>query len=216
MLGSLTLAKQVFQRHDFSRQNPIQIVGVGSSVPDYVGRDLIANDGRYYATTLTIPGRTITNIDVPVAGFPFKVPGQASYEPNPWTITFRTPGDYFLRNSFERWSFETMNEESMCGAFNFPCDTSSLDIAVVSAGCESVKGYTLIGVYPQQVGPITYDQTGVDVTTFDVALQYQWWRPKQLDAGVERLLLNSISEEYVRLENSLPAGRPCGVAVPGR
>lgn len=216
MLGSLTLAKQVFQRHDFSRQNQIQIVGVGSSVPDYVGRDLIANDGRYYATTLTIPGRTITNIDVPVAGFPFKVPGQASYEPNPWTITFRTPGDYFLRNSFERWSFETMNEESMCGAFNFPCDTSSLDIAVVSAGCESVKGYTLIGVYPQQVGPITYDQTGVDVTTFDVALQYQWWRPKQLDAGVERLLLNSISEEYVRLENSLPAGRPCGVAVPGR
>ena len=221
MLGSLSIAKQVFQRHDFSRQNQIRILNVGPGVPDYVRRDLIDLQGHYYATTLVVPGRTINNIDVPVAGFPFKVPGQASYDPNPWTVNFRTPGDYFLRNSFERWSFETMNEETMCGAFQFPCDTSTLDIAIFTPGCQALKGYSLIGVYPQQVGPISYDQTNVEVTTFDVALQYQWWRPLDIqDTG----LIDAMSRTAVQIDNTYQSlestmgssAQSCGVVLPGR
>jgi hypothetical protein len=100
MLGSLSIAKQVFQRHDFSRQNQIRILDVGPGVPEYVRRDLIDLQGHYYATTVIIPGRSIANIDVPVAGFNFKVPGQASYEPNPWSVQFRTPGSSISRRRF--------------------------------------------------------------------------------------------------------------------
>jgi hypothetical protein len=221
MLGSLSIAKQVFQRHDFSRQNQIRILDVGPGVPEYVRRDLIDLQGHYYATTLVVPGRAINNIDVQVAGFPFKIPGQASYDPNPWTVQFRTPGDYFLRNSFERWSFETMSEETMCGAFQFPCDTSSLDIAVFTPGCKALKGYKLIGLYPQNVGPISYDQTNIEVTTFDVALQYQYWRPIQLnDTGLIDVMsrtADAIDGTYQALEATVgSAGQACGVAIPGR
>jgi hypothetical protein len=220
-LGSLSIAKQVFQRHDFSRQNQIRILDVGPGVPSYVRRDLIDNGGHYYATTLVVPGKNITNIDVPVGGFNFKIPGQTSYEPNPWTVSFRTPGDYFLRDSFERWSFETMNEQSMCGAFQFPCDTSSLDIAVFTPGCEGIKGYRLIGVYPQSVGEISYDQTAIEVTNFSVALQYQYWRPLNLsdtgsiDASNRQAM--EIDNVYQSLEaNSGKSAQSCGIAVPSR
>jgi hypothetical protein len=221
MLGSINIAKQVFQRHDFSRQNQIRILDVGPGVPDYVRRDLIDNQGHYYATTVTVPGRQITNIDVQVAGFPFKIPGQASYDPNPWSVTFRTPGDYFLRNSFERWSFETMNEETMCGAFQFPCDTASIDIAVFTPGCQALKGYKLVGVYPQNVGPISYDQTAIEVTTFDVALHYQYWRPIVLnDTGLIDAMSRTaavIDGTYQALEATTgSAGQACGIAIPGR
>ncbi len=221
MLGSLSIAKQVFQRHDFSRQNQIRILDVGPGVPEYVRRDLIDLQGHYYATTVIIPGRSIANIDVPVAGFNFKVPGQASYEPNPWTVQFRTPGDYYLRNSFERWSYETMNEDTMCGAFNFPCDTSSIDIAVFTPGCKAIKGYKLVGVFPQNVGPINYDQTNVAVTTFDVALQYQWWRPMVLnDTGLIDVMSRTaaiVDGTYEALEATTGSSGPaCGVAIPGR
>jgi hypothetical protein len=221
MLGSINIAKQVFQRHDFSRQNQIRILDVGPGVPDYVRRDLIDLQGHYYATAVTVPGRSITNIQVPVAGFQFNVPGQATYEPNPWPVTFRTPGDYYLRNSLERWSFETMNEETMCGAFQFPCDTASLDIAVFTPGCQALKGYKLIGVYPQNVGLISYDQTAVEVTTFDVALHYQWWRPIALnDTGLIDIMSRTaslIDGTYQSLEATVgSAGQACGIAVPGR
>ena len=172
-LGSLSIAKQTFQRHDFSRQNQIRILDVGPTVPYYIRRDLIDNGGHYYATTVNVPGKNITNIAVPVAGFNFNIPGQTTYEPNPWTVTFRTPGDYFLRDSFERWSFETMNEESSCGAFQFPCDTSTLDIAVFSPGCKALKGYRLIGVYPQAVGEIAYDQNINTGVQFNLMILHQ-------------------------------------------
>lgn len=226
MLGSIQLAKQVFQRHDFSRQNQIRIVGVGDGVPDYVRRDLIENNGSYYATTLVVPGKSITNIDVPVAGFPFKIPGQTTYEPNPWTVNFRTPGDYFLRNSLERWSFHVMNEESMCGAFQMPCDNATLDIAVFSPGCQAIKGYKLIGVWPQSIGSISYDQTAVEVTQFDVALHYQWWRPIDInDSEFQQgatvfssigSFTNEIENRYQDLEATANVVGTCGLAIPGR
>jgi hypothetical protein len=114
-----------------------------------------------------------------------------------------------------------MNEQSMCGAFQFPCDTATLDIAVFTPGCEGIKGYRLVGVYPQSVGEIGYDQTAIEVTTFNVALQYQWWRPLNLaDTGsidASNRQAFEIDNVYQSLEaNSGKSAQTCGVAVPSR
>lgn len=222
-LGTILKAKQVFQEHDFSRQNQIRILDVGPGVPDYVRAELIDKPtgagGYLYATSYGVPGRTINNIPIPFQGFNFNIPGQVSYDPNPWTIEFQTPGDYLVRNAFERWSFATINEETSCGQFNFPCDTSFLDIAVLSPSCEIMRVYRLVGVFPQNVSPIQYDQTNIDRTRFTVALQYQLWRPiNNFDSGlvdVDNRAQSEIDAIYQGYESSILSakGKPCGVAV---
>ena len=220
-LGSIQKAKQVFQEHDFSRQNQIRILDVGPGVPAYVRQELIEKPvgagGYLYATSYAVPGRTINNIQVPFQGFNFNIPGQVSYEPNPWTVTFNTPGDYLVRNAMERWSFATINEDTSCGSFNFPCDTASIDLAVLSPQCKIMRVYRLIGVYPQSVGPIEYDQTAIERTTFQVALHYQMWRPVlNFDSGaidVDNRAALEIDSIYSGFESQILANnsKSCGI-----
>ena len=183
-LGSIKKAMQVFSQHDFSRNFQLRLLDM-NNVPDYVRRELIDQEGRVYITSSSIPGRTIQNIDIPYQGFNFKVPGQVAYDNNPWTLTFRTAGDFLARNALERWSFETANDETSCGKFNLPCENTSIDIAVLSPKCQIIRVYRLHGVYIQNVSEISYNQESVEGTTFTAAFHYQYWRPAQgYDTGI--------------------------------
>jgi hypothetical protein len=177
-LGSIKNAREVFQQHDFSRSWQIRLLNM-SNVPDYVYRELIEKPaglgGHVYAKTLSVPGREIQNIEVPYQGFPINIQGMARYTPNPWSITFRTPGDYLVRNALERWSFATISDETSCGT-GFPCDNTTIDLAILAPNCDIMRVYRLHGVYPQNVGQITYNIEGNDLTEFEVAFQYQYWR----------------------------------------
>jgi len=220
-LGSIQKAKQVFQEHDFSRQNQIRILDVGPGVPDYVRAELVEKPvgagGYLYATAYSVPGRSITDIPVPFQGFNFHIPGQVTYEPNPWQITFNTPGDYLVRNALERWSFATINEDTSCGQFNFPCDTASIDIAVLSPKCKIMRVYRLIGVYPQNISEIAYDQSAIERTTFTASFHYQMWRPVfNFDSGAidaDNRSASEIDSIYAGYEAQILTnnGTSCGI-----
>lgn len=209
-LGSIKKAYEVFRQHDFSRSFQLRILDF-NNVPDYVERELIQSEGRLYATSYVVPGRTIQNIDIPYQGFQFKLPGQVAYDsPNPWTITFRTPGDYLVRNAFERWSFETANDDTSCGRFQMPCESTTVDIAVLSPKCEIIRVYRLHGIYLQNVSEIQYNQENNEGTTFTAALHYQYWRPAQgFDTGlVDSTSVNNqlIDNVFASYESRIQAG----------
>jgi hypothetical protein len=208
-LGSIRKAQQVFNQHDFSRSFQLRLLDM-NNVPDYVRREMIDMEGRVYITSSSIPGRSVSNIDVPYQGFNFKVPGQVSYDNNPWTLTFRTPGDFLVRNALERWSFETANDETSCGKFNLPCENTTIDIAVLSPKCEVIRVYRLHGVYLQNVSEITYNQETVEGTTFTAAFHYQYWRPAQgYDTGVvdsENVGLGVIDNVFATYESKIQSG----------
>ena len=218
-LGSIKKAYETFKQHDFSRSFQLRILDM-NNVPDYVEREIIASEGRLYATTFVVPGRTIQNIDVPYQGFQFKVPGQVAYDsPNPWAITFKTPGDYLVRNALERWSFETANDETACGRFNLPCENTTIDIAVLSPKCEVIRVYRLHGVYIQNVSEIQYNQENVENTTFTAAFHYQYWRPANgFDTGlvdstaVDNRAVDNIFATYEsRIQQGTGACPPAGI-----
>lgn len=177
--GSIKKAYQVFKEHDFSRQFQIRILNM-NGVPDYVYNEIIEKPagagGHVYATTYGIPGRTINDIAIPYQGFQFHIPGAVTYEPNPWTVTFRTPGTYLVRNALERWSFATNSDETSCGNFNIPCPDVTIDLAVLSPKCDVLRVYRLHGVYPQNISEIAYNMEGVEATTFTASFHYQYWR----------------------------------------
>ena len=194
---------------------------MGDGVPSYVRNELIGEEGRVYATSYNVPGRSVGNIQIPYQGFNFNVPGQVAYDsPNPWPITFRTAGDYLVRNALERWSFETANDETSCGKFNMPCENSSIDIAVMSPKCEVLRIYRLHGVYLQNISQIDYNQETAEGTTFTAALHYQYWRPAGgHDTGVNEsgaAFNGAIDSTYQSYSNKIQQGTascPVGIST---
>lgn len=184
MLGSILDAQQTFANHDFSRGFSIRILDINGA-PDYVKNELLyapaGQGGAVYANSIVVPGKTITDIPLVYQGFTYHIPGMVQYEPNPWTITFKTPGDYLVRNAFERWMNEIVSDETTCGSSKFPCPNVTLDIGILSPNCEIERIYQLIGLYPQSVGQIQYDLTSNEIVTFDVSLHYQRVRIKAVN-----------------------------------
>jgi hypothetical protein len=220
-LGSIQKAYEIYQEHDFSRQHQIRILNM-NNVPDYVIKEIIEKPtgagGYVYATTYSVPGRTINDIQLPYQGFNFHIPGMVQYDsPNPWVINFRTPGDYLVRNALERWHFAIVSDETSCGAFHIPCADTTIDIAVISPQCTILRVYRLHGVYPQNVSPIEYNQEAVEITTFSAAFHYQYWRlVNTFDSG----LIDSTASDQAQIDgvyasfesNILSNKGNCGVA----
>lgn len=218
-LGSIKEAYNVFQQHDFSRSFQLRFldIQVRGDRNNPVGRELINLNGRYYITTMVVPGRTVQNIDVPYQGFQFKLPGQVAYDsPNPWTLNFRTAGDYLVRNALERLSFETANDETSCGAYNLPCKTNIITIGVLNPKCEIIRAYDLVGFYLQNISEISYNQENMEGTTFTAAFQYQYWRPSLNFRGRDPITaptnLEGVYDTYGALIET--ADTTCGVVVP--
>jgi hypothetical protein len=219
-LGSIKEAYNVFQQHDFSRNFQLRFLDIQTSSPvgAQVRDELVGMDGRYYITTMVVPGRSIQNVDVPYQGFQFKLPGQVAYDsPNPWTLNFRTAGDYLVRNALERLSFATANDDTACGAFNLPCKNNIITIGVLNPKCEIIRAYDLIGFYIQNISEISYNQETVEGTTFTAAFHYQYWRPNASVLGEANLgvapsnLDRSFDTFSTQLQN---VNTDCGVGTP--
>lgn len=203
-LGSLQKAQQIFQQHDFSRSFQVRILNM-NGVPDYVYDEIITKEGYVYAKTYNVPGRSITDIQIPYQGFNFHIPGQVAYDqPNPWTITFKTAGDYLVRNALERWHFDTINDETSCGNFGMPCADRTIDIAVLAPSCEIMRVYRLHGVYIQHIGPIQYNMEGNEGTEFEAGFHYQYWRPAhEYELGDSNVLENTVDGIFQSYESRI-------------
>jgi hypothetical protein len=218
-LGSIKEAYNVFQQHDFSRSFQLRFLDI--SVPGIAGeqvkKELVDNNGRYYITTMVVPGRTVQNVDVPYQGFQFKLPGQVSYDsPNPWSINIRTPGDYLVRNALEQLSFQTANDETACGSFNLPCKNNIITIGVLNPKCEIIRAYDLVGVYVQNISEISYNQENMEGTSFTAAFQYQYWRPNTAYQGKDlNTAPSNLDGAFATFANQLQnVNTDCGVGIP--
>lgn len=230
-LGSIKEAYNVFQQHDFSRSFQLRFLDIqapgvagaraklellGGDGPETQGQTL-GLGGKYYITSMVVPGRTVQNIDVPYQGFQFKLPGQVAYDsPNPWTLTFRTPGDYLVRNALEQLSFATANDETACGSFNLPCKENKITIGVLNPKCKIIRAYDLIGFYIQNISEITYNQENMEGTTFTAAFHYQYWRPNPGFVGQDvNIAPTSLDASFAVFSNQLETSNTdCAVGIP--
>jgi hypothetical protein len=157
---------------DFARTNLFRILNLGGQRFD--------NEELLYATTTTLPGRSITNIPVPFMGLSFNVPGTATY-PNSanWTITFRVPQTLSIRRKFEQWTREVFNDIDSSVNYNIP--NSGLDnqvtMVLIDKQGNPLRTYTLFGAYCQNVGDVNLDiTTAGEIMVQQATLAYQYWR----------------------------------------
>ena len=159
-------------QNDFMRTNLFRVIQLG-------GTRFTANE-LLYITSTTLPGRAITNIQVPFMGLQFNVPGTATY-PNSggWNVTFRIPQNLSIRRKFEQWTRDVFNDIDSSGSYSIPSDdaSNSVILSLIDKVGTPIRTYTLYGSYCQSVGDVSIDITASgEVMLQQATLAYQYWR----------------------------------------
>jgi len=164
-------ADRSFKRHGFSKANHLRPIKIG---PEPFNERILR--GIYYMTTTQLPALTRDAIDVPFQGTPLKTSGQLQFGGGTTTIGFRTAGDFLARNAMEQWMFEMGNPLDGTGKFCVGED-STIQYAVVNDAGRIVRGVEFYGVFPSEIGAISYTNEEVTPTTFDASFAYSYWMP---------------------------------------
>ena len=196
--------------HDLSRDFQFRVLRLG---PDKYDANIVGNDKIVYMTTATLPGRTVANKTLSYMGLQFNVPGAASYPgSDSWSVQFRVPQDFGIRNTLEQWSFDTFSDETSRGDYHVPCPDHTIELGLLNNRGKVIRQYRLFGVYLRELGAIDYDVTGDGAErTFDAQFAYQYWRLVPPDAytqggGVQ----DTISPVYEAYEDRTNGSDPCG------
>jgi hypothetical protein len=158
--------------NDFARQNLFRVISLGGT--NFTQQELL------YVTTTSLPGRAITNVQVPFMGLQFNVPGTANY-PNSggWQVTFRLPSNLSVRAKFEDWTRYIFDDQLSTGAYNIPNKgpQSQIVLSLLDKNGVPIRTYTLFGAYCQAVGDLTVNVTSAgEILEQQATLAYQYWR----------------------------------------
>lgn len=129
-----------------------------------------------YVTTATLPGKEISNQQVPYMGLQFNVPGSVAYTgSNAWVINFRCDEGLNIRNKIENWIKEIFDDQTSTGKYGVPVEEATMDL--LGKDLAPVRRYNFTGIYPVTLGPISYDVRGSGApVAFDATFSYHYWR----------------------------------------
>ena len=158
------------QQKDFARQFQFRLVQLANTN--------LGEDTLIYVETATLPGRSITNVQVPFMGLQFNVPGTATYPGSEsYAVTFRCDQDYNIRAALENATFNTFDDGTSTGDFNIARNSSVITMNLLNKAGGTVRQYTLYGAYVVSVGDLSYNlgDSGT-IQTVPTTLAYQYWR----------------------------------------
>jgi len=121
-----------------------------------------------------LPGMAIAKIEVPFRGRAIKIAGDRTIDD--WTIKVINDTNFKLRNAFERWMNGINNMTDNEGLTN-PVDYQ-VDAFVdqLDRNGNTIKSYTLRGVFPTQIAAIALDYTAkADLQETSVTLAFQYF-----------------------------------------
>lgn len=172
MPQNITSFYKVAQTRDFARLFQFRLVQFGNVA--------FTEDDLVYVETANLPGRSITNVQVPYMGLPFNVPGTATYPGSEnYPVVFRCDQNYNIRTLLEANTIDTFNDNTSTGNYNTPADSSVLVMQLTNKNLQAIQEYTLYGVYVQNIQEQQYDikDTG-QIVTVQATLAYQFWRKR--------------------------------------
>jgi hypothetical protein len=158
------------QQKDFARQFQFRLVQLANT--NFGESELI------YVETASLPGRAITNVQVPFMGLQFNVPGTATYPgSDSYAVTFRCDQNYDIRAALENATFNTFDDGASTGDYNIARNSSVITMNLLNKAGGTARQYTLYGAYVVSVGDIAYNlgDSGT-IQTVPATLAYQYWR----------------------------------------
>ena len=142
--------------------------------PGYASVGGEIEDLAFLCRATSIPSMEIANIGVPFRGRAIKIAGDRTIPS--WSVTVYNDTNFRLRNAFERWQNGINNMSDNEGLTN-PVDYQvDAFLDHLDRNGNTVKSYTLRGVYPIEIGaiPLDYEEQGA-IEQFEVSLAYQFF-----------------------------------------
>jgi hypothetical protein len=163
------------QVKDFARTNLFRVLNINFGAASNV---VIGENDLVYATTATLPGKAIGNVQVPYMGLNFNVPGTVTYPgSDTYALAFRADESYDLYNKFQRVIRDIFDDADSTGNYFTPRANSVIDLVQLDKEMKRVGQYQLIGCSVKDISALTYDATVAgDVQVFTVNLSYHFYR----------------------------------------
>lgn len=151
---------------EFARDFQFRVVSLGPLTED----DLV------YLRTAVLPGKSITNHQVPFMGLNFNVPGSVTYDGSEaWSVTFLADEAMNIRSKLEAWMSEIFDVNSSSGKYGVPSEIATIDL--LDKEFNPVRRYELIGTYLQKIESLNYDIKGAGAPQeFNATMAYQYWQ----------------------------------------
>lgn len=133
--------------------------------PSFVTSPLVGTSGSIFLVkSTTLPGSTISSIDVLFHGKPIKVAGDRTYDT--WETTIINDEDFAIRNAIEQWmdgiaghklnnrsvSIVTSGSEGESASYK-----KSMYVTQYSSSGDELRTYEFIGAFPTGLGTISLD-----------------------------------------------------------
>ena len=130
----------------------------------------------------TLPGRTITPIEVPYFGELYKVPGDVVY--TDWTTTIINDEDFLCRNYIESWMNEISTHIGNVRTMAPAELQQDLEVIQYSKMGHPIKSYKLIHAWPTELAEIDLGwENANQVEEFIITWSYTLWIANTVENG---------------------------------
>ena len=156
-----------------ARANQYRVI---MSTPPAIATGLDVNRASFLVKATSLPGQTISEIEVQFRGRQLYLAGDRTFET--WTTTVINDTDFMVRNAMERWMNGINNLDENTGLTNVSDYTAQVTVEQLDRDDNILKSYVLKNCWPTAVNAIelSYD-TVSDIETFDVTWRYTSFTP---------------------------------------
>jgi len=156
-----------------ARANQYRVI---MTTPPAITTLLDINRASFLVKATSLPGQTISEIEVQFRGRQLYLAGDRTFET--WTTTIINDTDFMVRNAMERWMNGINNLDENTGLTNVSDYTAQLTVEQLDRDDNILKSYVLRNCWPTAITPIelSYD-TVSDIETFDVTWRYTSFTP---------------------------------------
>jgi len=169
---------RIASTRDFARDVNFRLLSIntgGSSTVTFNEDDLV------YIKAASLPGRSITNIQVPYMGLKFNIPGTATYPgSDSYELKFFCDAKSAIRQKFEQWTNDIFNDGNSTGNYFTPRQNSVIDMIQVDTQLNRIAQYQLVGVSVIDCGPLQYNisEGNGQTVEFVAKISYHYFRKK--------------------------------------
>ena len=142
--------------------------------PEYVSVGVLQGQrAQFLCKAASLPGSTITPIEVQYRGRPINFAGERTFQP--WTVTIYNDISFGLRNAFETWQSGIQRYAATEGKTN-PVDYQvELEIHQLDRNGAILKTYKFSDAFPTSISEIQLDYDQPNIETFDVEFTYNYF-----------------------------------------
>ena len=130
----------------------------------------------------SLPGRTITAIEVPYFGQMYKVPGDVTY--TEWTTTIINDEDFVCRNYIESWMNTISSHLANVRRATPERLEQNLEVIQYSKDGSPIKNYRLAHAWPTELAEVDLGwENSNQIEEFTVTWAYTYWESNTSDHG---------------------------------